>query len=416
MPSSSVTPAAPAVEPNGEPLTEIVGEDGTVITLLGTAHISRASADTARSLVESGGYDSVAVELCPSRHNAIVDPDAIAKMDLFQVIRERKAALVAAHLALGAYQQRMAEQLGIVPGAEMRAAIESAQACALPVALIDREIGVTLKRIYHNVSWWRRVNLLAGVVTSALVHRPVTAEEIERLKEGDMLESTFAQFAEQAQELYQPLIEERDRYMSARITEEVRRQGYRRLLVVIGAGHMRGMAHHLREFLGAGHREDPAAVIAELDTLPRPSRWPKLIPWLIVALILFGFFLGFTHSPALGWEMVADWVVINGGLAAFGALIAAAHPLTVLVAFLAAPLTSLNPMIGAGMVTAACEIYLRRPSVADFTRLRTDTATVGGWWRNRVARTLLIFLLSTFGSAAGTYFAGALIYQRLSGS
>ena len=416
MKSPSVTPAAAAIEPNGEPITEIVADDGTLVTLLGTAHISQASADTAKSLVESGAYDSVAVELCPSRHNAIVDPDAISKMDLFQVIRERKAALVAAHLALGAYQQRMAEQLGIVPGAEMRAAIDSAQACALPVALIDREIGVTLKRIYHNVSWWRRINLLAGVVTSALVHRPVTAEEVERLKEGDMLESTFAQFAEQAQELYHPLIEERDRYMSARIAQEVRRAGYRRLLVIIGAGHMRGMADHLRSFLASGSRDDPAAVITELDSLPRPSRWPKLLPWLIVALILFGFFLGFTHSPALGWKMVADWILINGGLAAFGALVAAAHPLTVLVAFLAAPLTSLNPMIGAGMVTAACEVYLRRPSVADFSRLRIDTATVKGWWRNRVARTLLIFLLSTFGSAAGTYLAGALIYQRLSGT
>ncbi len=404
---------APASSPRpgtGEPLVTLqLG--GTRITLLGTAHVSRASADKVRELLDTGEYDAVAVELCPSRHRAIVDPDALARMDLFQVLREKKAAQVAAHLALGAYQQRMAEQLDILPGAEMRAAIEGAGRRNLPLLLIDRDISVTLKRIYRSVPWWQRLQLITGLLGSVLSRRRISAEEVERLKEGDLLQSTFTQFAEEARALYQPLIDERDRYMTARLRQEAEPGRFRHLLAIVGAGHLQGMQRYLQEPPSA----PPAAVIAELDVVPPPSFWPRAIPWLIVALILTGFAIGFRHSSELGWQLVGDWVLINGTLCALGALLARAHPLTVAGAFVAAPITSLNPTIGAGMVTAALETWLRRPSVGDFSRLREDTTHFRGWWRNRVARILLVFLFSTLGSAAGTYLAGFRIFDRLTG-
>ena len=381
----------------------------TQITLLGTAHISQASADKVRELLHSGDYDAVAVELCPSRHNAIMNPDALAKMDLFQIIRERKATLVAANLALGAYQQRMAEQLGIEPGSEMRMAVNIATESKLPVLLIDRVISVTLKRIYKNVGWWKRINLLAGLLATLLTRTKVTEEEIERLKEGDILESTFTQFAEQAKELYLPLIDERDRYMTARLQQEIEEVRPRHILAVIGAGHLKGMTGYLNDGI-----ENAGETIRELDVTPRPGMFFKVFPWAIVALIMLGFVIGFSRNSTLGWQMVTDWVLINGCLASLGALLAAAHPMTIIGAFIAAPITSLNPTIGAGMVTAAIEVYMRRPTVADFSRLRADTSRIKGWWGNRVARTLLVFLFSTLGSAAGTYLAGIKIIGRLS--
>ncbi len=382
------------------------------VTLLGTAHISHASTEKVRELICSGDFDAVAIELCPSRHHAIVNPDTLARMDLFQVLREKKIAMVAANLALGAYQQRMAEQLDILPGAEMRMAISCARDGTLPVLLIDREITITLKRIYRNVPWWQRLHLVFGLLASVMSNRKISAEEIERLKEGDILESTFTQFAEQAQTLYVPLIDERDRYMAARIRQEVAQDQYRNILVIVGAGHLRGMTRYLEQEVMSA---DPAGVIAELDQVPRASTWPKMIPWLIVLLILAGFFLGFSHSTALGWQLVADWVLINGALCALGTLIALGHPLTIIGAFIAAPITSLNPTIGAGMVTAAIETFLRRPNVGDFSRLRKDTTHIRGWWQNRVARILLVFLFSSLGSAVGTYLAGFRIFDRLSG-
>jgi len=380
------------------------------ITLLGTAHVSRASAEKVKELLSTDEYDSVAVELCPSRFNSLVDPDSLARMDLFRVIREKKVLMVMASLALGAFQQRMAEQFDIEPGAEQREAIKAANDSHRPVLLIDREIGVTLKRVAHNVPWWQRFALFTGLIASVISHEEVSEEEIERLKEGDILETTFAQFADEQEALYLPLIDERDQYMAARLLEEVLKDGHENVLAVVGAGHLKG----IQNYLEAGIQE-PAERIKTLDQMPIPSTWPKLIPWFIVALILVGFGIGFSRSPELGWQLISDWVLINGGLSALGALIAAAHPLTVATAFLAAPLTSLNPTVGAGMVTAAAEIYLRKPEVGDFTQLRKDTVHIKGWWKNRVSRILLVFILSTLGSAIGTYVAGFRIFDRLAG-
>ena len=403
-------------EAGSEPLL-VIEHEGRRITLLGTAHVSRASAEKVAELLAEGSYDAVAVELCPSRHNAIVNPDALARMNLFDVFRQKKTTLVVANLALGAYQQRMAEQFGIKPGAEMHAAIEGARDRHLPVLLIDREIAVTMKRIYRNVRWWDRFKLIAGLVESAVSRRRITEEEIERLKEGDMLESTFAQFAEEARELYVPLIEERDRYMSLRLATELDRSDHRDVLAVVGAGHIKGIGQHLRAHLDARTpAADMEAAVTELDRVPPPSRLPRVLSWTIVALILAGFAIGFSRSPELGMRIVFDWVMINGGLAALGAIVAGAHYLTVVTAFLAAPITTLNPMIGAGMVTAALETWLRKPEVGDFSRLRQDTAHLRGWWRNRVSRILLVFVCTTLGSATGTYVAGFLIFQRLMGA
>ena len=392
-----------------EPQVEIV-LGGNSITLLGTAHVSRASAEQVKELLATDKYSAVAVELCPSRHSAIMDPDALSQMDLFKVIRQGKASMVTASLVLGAYQQRLAEQFKIEPGAEQKAAIDYASAQHLPVLLIDREIGVTLKRVLHNIPWWKRAGLIFGLLASMLSKEEVSEDEIESLKQGDMLETTFAEFAEDRQDLFLPLIDERDRYMAARLLIEIAQHDHENILAVVGAGHLKGIKRYLEQDL-----EQPMKTIAELDHLPRSSRWPKLIPWLIVALVLVGFGIGFSRSPELGWQLVSDWVLINGGLSALGALMALAHPLTIIAAFVAAPLTSLNPTIGAGMVTAAVEIFLHKPRVGDFSKLRHDVTKWQGWWKNRVSKILLVFMFSTLGSAAGTYIAGFRIFDRLTG-
>jgi len=394
--------------PKSEPSVEL-NYGNCKITILGTAHVSKASADKVQELIATKKFDAIAVELCPSRHRAIVNPDSLAQMDLFQVMKSGQVSMVAASLALGAYQQRMAEQLDIEPGAEMRVAITDATEAQLPVLLIDREIGTTLKRIYRNVPWWKRFYLFSGLMASVVSKEKVTEEDIERLKDGDMLETTFGQFAEQEKDLFRPLIAERDEYMSARLQAEIDNNDYKHILAVVGAGHMKGM----HKLLDEKQIQNPGDTIEALDLIPTGTTWFKYVPWAIVALILTGFAIGFSRSSDLGMELVLDWVLINGGLAALGALIAMAHPLTILTAFLAAPLTSLNPMIGAGMVTAGMETYLRKPKVRDFSRLRKDASSFKGWWSNQVTRIFLIFLLASFGSAAGTYLAGFRIYGKL---
>lgn len=392
-----------------EPQVELEVGDARV-TLLGTAHVSRASAEQVRRLIEGGGYDAVAVELCRARFGAMVDPKSLSQMDLFSVIRQGRVYMVVANLALSAYQQRLADQFGVEPGAEQRMAIRLAQERGLPILLIDREIGVTLKRISANLRWWRRYSLFVGLLAALLSSDEVSEEEVERLKEGDVLETAFAEFAQDRRDLYVPLIEERDRYMAAKLRQELARTGAHRVLAVVGVGHLKGIEGHLTQ-----PRSEPAVELAELERLPKPSRWSGLLPRAILVLILGGFAYGFLQSPSLGLDLVVSWVLMTGGLCALGTLIAGGHPLTIVAGFLAAPLTTLHPAIGAGMVTAAVELTLRKPSVGDFGRLREDVSTLRGWWHNRVARVFVVFLLSTLGAGTGTYLGGFHIAGRLMG-
>jgi pheromone shutdown protein TraB len=282
------------------------------------------------------------------------------------------------------------------------------------------------------VPWWQRFTLMAGILAGVLSRDEVRPDDIEKLKQGDLLEATFAEFAENERALFTPLISERDRYMAGQLERQVLRAPRARrpssVLVVIGAGHLPGLTRELaavdgtvleappaREASPPDH--PPAAAAADdleaLERTPPPSRWTRLLPWALVALVLFGFYLGFQRNPDLGWRLLVEWAVINGGLAGIGAMIALAHPLTVLGTALAAPFTSLNPMVGAGFVAAGLELWLRRPSVGDFQRLRRDVTTLRGWWRNRVARTLVVFVLATLGSVLGTYLGGFRIVEGL---
>lgn len=391
----------------------IVERDGVRFTLLGTAHVSPASADEVAREVASGAYDAVAVELDAARHAALTDPDRWAKLDLFQVLRQGKMGMIAVSLALGAFQQRLADQLGIEPGAEMRAAIDGAGARGLPLLLIDRDLGVTLRRISASVPWWQRPALIVGVMSSALSRDTIDADEIEQLKRGDMLETTFAEFAERDRALYVPLIAERDRFMAGQLERQVLARSEedrpRSVLVVVGAGHLAG----LERALSGQDGRHASADLAELERSPTPAPLTRALPWLLVGAILLGFYLGFQRESELGLRLLLEWMVINGGLAGLGAAIALAHPLTVLGTAVAAPFTSLNPFVGAGFVAAGLELWLRKPSVGDFERLRSDVTRARGWWSNRAARALLVFLLATLGSVIGTYLGGFRILDGL---
>src|SRR5690554_2983613 len=298
------------------------------------------------------------------------------------MLREGKAGMLMANLALGAFQKRLADQVGIEPGQEMRVAISAADEAGLPLLLVDRDIGITLRRVNAAIPWYRRLMLMSGLAASVFSNEKIEPEDIEKLKQGDILEATFSEFAQKSSEMFKPLISERDEYMAIRLLQQIRRAErprFSNVLVVIGAGHLKGLESELRA-------EPEVAAAAErrraLEVVPPPGKAMRFIPWIIVALVLTGFVLGFMRGPELGWSIVLDWILINGGLAAAGAAIALAHPLTVLASFVAAPLTSLNPLLGVGFVAAGLELLLRKPMMGDFQALRTDVTSARGWWRN----------------------------------
>ncbi len=391
----------------GQPITRVT-RDGVEYTLLGTAHVSRASVTAVRSLIQNGDFDAIAVELCDTRFRALRDREAWRNLDLLKVIREGKAGMVAANLALSAYQRRLAEQFGIEPGAEMKAAADLADERGKPLWLVDREISVTLRRAYRSVGFWDRMGILSGLVASLFERGEVAEADIEKLKHGDMLQSAFSEFAEQSEPLFRSLIAERDTFMAARLREESANQSLKKVLVVIGAGHLAGIERELNS-----QSESAETLLATLKATPPAARWPKWIGYGVLALIIGAIIFAFTRGIGLGTVALRDWVVYTGCGAALGALVGGGHPLTVLTAFVVAPLKPFRPLVPSGAIAAAAEMWLRRPRVADFEALRDDVINWHGWWKNRVSRTLLVFIFTNLGMMIGEYMAGFRILHRL---
>jgi len=396
-------PAALADQPHAR-----VERDGVTYTLLGTAHVSKESVAAVEAALASEAFDVIAVELDPARHRALTDPNALAKLDLVQAIKSGKAGLLAANLALAAYQRRLSEQLGVEPGAELKAAAVGATARGLPMVLIDRDIGLTFKRAWGRLGFWKRSMLGAGLFTSLIVDEKVEDDAIEKLKQGDVLEASFAEFAGQSPELFEAVIAERDRYMAAKLREAGTAHPGQHVLAVVGAGHLAG----LKAALETG-TATPSAQIADLETVPKDEG----LPWftiVLVGLLLGGFGWGW-HQGGIetGGMVLLQWAAITAAGGALGCLAAGGHPFSIFAAAVASPITPLHPALGSGTISALVEAWVRKPDYADFLALRDDTRTIGGWWKNRVARTLLSFFLTSLGTALAVWAAGAGMIAKL---
>ncbi|WP_269790766.1 TraB/GumN family protein [Stenotrophomonas sp. Iso1] len=392
----------------GQPV-RIVERDGVRYTLLGTAHVSQASVQAVEHAIGSGQFDAVAVELDPQRLQALTNPNALAQLDLVDVIRKGRVALFAANLALAAYQRRLAEQLGIEPGAELKRAVTLANEQNLPVHLIDRDVGLTFRRASQQLGFFGKLKLVAGLGAGLFSSEDVGEDEIEKLKQGDMLESSFGEFANESPALYEAIIGERDRYMATRLRQEHNSE-QRNVLAVVGAGHLAGLARYLES-----DTEAPGPLLEQLESVPKKRN----IPWitlLILAVVLTGIGIGFWRGGLdMGTQMLATWAMYTGGLAGLGALLAASHPLSILTAIVVAPFKPFRLSIPTGAFSALVETRLRKPTYQDFLQLRDDAQTVKGWYRNRVTRIVLTFVLTNLGSMLGLWLTGFIVYGKLAG-
>ncbi|MEP6881015.1 MAG: TraB/GumN family protein [Dokdonella sp.] len=395
-----------------QPISRVT-RDGVEYVLLGTAHVSRASVEAVREILELESFDAVAVELCEPRYKSMRDPESFRNLDLFQIIRQGKAGLVAANLALSAFQRRLAEQFGIEPGAEMKAAIDGAESRDLPIWLIDREVGVTLKRAIRSVGFLDRVGIVGGLAGSLITREEVEESEIEKLKEGDMLGSMFSEFAKESPPLFEALISERDRYMTARLREESEHAAsadkpVKRVLAVIGAGHLAGIEQAIETQTDA-----PGSLQKTLSEIPPGSPWPKRIGIGLFAVIAIAIAILFYRGADSGTEALWTWVLCTGIGAALGTFLGGGHPLSGLTAFVVAPLKPFRPGVPVGAAAAGVEVWIHRPRVADFDSLRDDVIHWTGWWKNRISRTLLVFVFCNFGMILGEWIAGFRIVKSL---
>lgn len=384
---------------NTDPVHRLAYE-GKEILLVGTAHVSKQSVALVQSVIDQERPDTVCVELCAGRFQTLRQKDSWQQMDIVKVIREKKSFLLLSNLILAAFQKRIAAKLDIRPGQEMIQAIESAEAIGAAVHLADRDVRVTLSRTWRQMGWWARIKLIFQLILSFGDVDDIGAEEVERLKQQDMLETILAEVGRSLPTIRKTLIDERDQYLAAKI----RTAPGQKIVAVVGAGHVPGILKYWSQPLAIG----------ELETLPPKGRLGTLFKWgipaIIVALMGYGFFRG---GSEVGAGMVMWWIGANGLLAGLGALAAWAHPMTILSSMLAAPITSLNPMIAAGWVSGLVEAFSRKPQVKDFERLQEDIQSLRGFWSNKVTRILLVVAFTNLGSAAGTFVAFPMMMQLL---
>lgn len=390
-----------------EPYVDItIGQ--TSVKVIGTAHVSKKSKAIVAQEINSQKYDCVAVELCDTRLEQIKNPDFVANSDIFNIIKAKKVSTFIIMLAMSAMQNRIAKNLGVELGLDMKEAVALANQNKIGLVPIDRGVSITFARLTQNMGFLNRLKLLFDIATSIFEEKSVSADEIESLKSTGALENIITQISDDAPLLHQFLILERDRYMSLKLSELASR--YDSILAVVGAAHLKGIKSNLKEMES---KETKSNELALLNNIPKRSSFIQFFPYLILVIIIFGFVYGFYQSPELGIDIVKDWVLINGGLSAFFVLISRGHPLSVIVGFLAAPLTSLNPTVGAGMVVGLIEAWLRKPKIYDFMKLKEDTGSLKGWFSNNVTRVLIVSFMAGFGSALGTYIAGYHIYGKL---
>ncbi|MBF0245218.1 MAG: TraB/GumN family protein [Planctomycetes bacterium] len=375
-----------------------IEDEGREFFILGTAHVSARSVDDVREAIATLAPDEVLVELCPGRLQTLRDPEAWQKMDIFQVLKQGKGMLLISNLALSSFQRKIGLRFGVRPGAEMLAAVEDAEASGARLMLGDRPVQVTLKRAWASLSVVGRVKLFVMTVMSFFNSPEIDEKALEEMKEQDVLTGMMKDLGETFPDLFISLVDERDQYLS----QKIRDCSGRKVLAVVGAGHIQGIQKYWHEQIDT----------AELDRLPKAGWLGKALRWIIPAVIVLALIYGFARGER-GWEALQWWFGINAGLAGLGALLAWAHPLTILAAALAAPFTSLNPFVAAGWVSGLVEVFLRKPTVQDFQTLSDDAMTLRGFYRNRVTRVLLIAAFSNLGSAVGTYIGGFKVLQLM---
>lgn len=368
--------------------------------LVGTAHISERSVREVRETIEAVKPDTVCIELCPSRYEAMIDESRWEKLDIFQVIRQKKVLFVLAQLTLSSYQKRLGDKLGVQPGAEQMEAVHAAEEIGAELVLADRDIQATLKRTWRTLRLSEKIKVLGALGGGFFDREEITEEQLEALKDRDTITEMMQAFAEQMPGVQRPLIDERDQYLMAKVEASPGQS----VVAVVGAGHVAGMQRYF------GQEVDLDA----LTVIPPPKRWVEWLKWIIPALMIAAFAFGYSKADGQSFQqMLLSWIVPNALMAALMTLVAGGKLLSVLTAAIASPITSLNPTIGTGMVVGLMEAWLRRPTIKDCQRIPEDSTSLRGFYRNPFTRVLLVAVMANIGSALGAYVGVFLVAKLL---
>lgn len=369
-----------------------ISQNGREYFLIGTAHISQQSADLVRKVIEEEKPDVVCIELDEKRYQSLSDKKKWEELDLKNVIKEKQLSTLLINILLASYQKKLGEKLGVNPGAELLEAAKTAKENNIPIELCDRDVRITLRRAWNSMSFWQKLKFLTAGLAGVFEKEELSEEKLTELRKTDVLNEMMTELGKVMPVLKSVLIDERDIYLAQKIKES---KG-NKVIAVVGAGHLNGIVEQINN--GRQENLDKYEIIPPVSPILKGIGYA--IPVIIIGAILY---IGITKGASAAGDNAIYWILANGIPSALGSAIAYGHPLTVLVLFLAAPFTSLTPLIGAGYVGAFVQLMLVPPKVKEFQTVSEDVMKVKNWWKNRLLRILLVFLLSGIGSAIGTY-------------
>jgi pheromone shutdown-related protein TraB len=372
--------------------------DGRQIILIGTAHVSSRSVEEVKQVIEHEEPDTVCIEICDSRYKNITDSDRWKNSNITQIIKDGKAMLLLVNLILSSYQKRMAEQFDIKPGQEMLQGIASAEEIGAELCLADRDIQTTMMRLWRSISLWGKMKLFFQLLLSMFINEDISEQELEKMKSGDMLTSALEELSIAFPHIKAVLIDERDRYLA----QKIRQAPGEKVVAVLGAGHIPGV----KENILADHD------LNSLSQIPPASRSTKIAGWAIPVIVLILIACTFSVDRAAAMSQMSAWIIWNGSMAAMGALLALAHPLSILTAFVVSPISSLNPLLAAGWFAGLIEAIIRKPKVHDFESIAQDISSVRGFWNNKVTHILLVVALANLGSSLGAMLGGVEVVRQ----
>ncbi len=369
-----------------------ISQNGREYFLIGTAHISQQSADLVRKVIEEEKPDVVCIELDEKRYQSLNDKKKWEELDLKNVIKEKQLSTLMLNILLASYQKKLGEKLGVNPGAELLEAAKTAKENNIPIELCDRDVRITLRRAWNSMSFWQKLKFLTAGLAGVFEKEELSEEKLTELRKTDVLNEMMTELGKVMPVLKSVLIDERDIYLAQKIKES---KG-NKVIAVVGAGHLNGIVEQINN--GRQENLDKYEIIPPVSPILKGIGYA--IPVIIIGAILY---IGITKGASAASDNAIYWILANGIPSALGSAIAYGHPLTVLVSFLAAPFTSLTPLIGAGYVAAFVQLMLVPPKVKEFQTVSEDVMKAKNWWKNRLLRILLVFLLSGIGSAIGTY-------------
>jgi pheromone shutdown-related protein TraB len=392
-------PTAPAYPSSDVELVRLPDRD---VLLVGTAHISAESVELVHTVIAAERPDCVCVELDERRYQALSEKTRWEGLDLREVIRHRQLATLLLNFLLSSYQRRLGGKLGVTPGSELLEATRTAQSLGIPFALCDRDIRITLRRAWSALSLLDKSKLLASALVGLVEEQELTEEELRRIRQKDVLSELMNELGRVMPALRRVLIEERDGYLA----QKIRETAGKKIVAVVGAGHIVGMRAALLS-------NDPVDMDAIMRIPEVPLVW-KLLGWCVPGLIVASIVvIGLTKGAAAAGHNALFWLLANSIPVAIASMLALAQPLTVLAAAITAPFTSLSPLIGAGHVTAFVQAYVHPPRVHEFSTVSEDIAVLSNWWRSRLLRVLLVFILSSIGGLIGVWIGSVKILTNL---